>query len=305
MKKFSIIIPVYNVEKYIKKCLDSIFEQSFKDFEVIVVNDGTKDNSMDIVKNYDVQVINQKNMGLSEARNNGVKSAKGEYILFIDSDDYIEKDLLKEINKSLDNNPDLVRFQAKDIIDDNTVIYKEKGFNNLDGVKAFEKIASYHYVEPACFYAIKRTYFNKNNFSFKKGKYHEDFGLMPLVIYKSNIVNSIEYCGYCYVRREGSITTHNDYNKTIKKVEDTIYHYDYLISEVDKDKKDNTFFKSFISNSILIKITELKRKDYKKYLKELKERKIFENLLNDTKGRKLKNFLLKMSPKVYYRIKGK
>ena len=113
MPKFSIVIPVYNVEKYIKRCLDSVFNQSFKDFEVIVVNDGTKDNSMDIVENYDVKIITQKNQGLSVARNTGVKKAKGEYIIFLDSDDYIEKDLLKNINKSLDNNPDLVRFKYK------------------------------------------------------------------------------------------------------------------------------------------------------------------------------------------------
>ena len=77
MPKFSIVIPVYNVEKYIKRCLDSVFNQSFKDFEVIVVNDGTKDNSMDIVENYDVKIITQKNQGLSVARNTGVKKAKG------------------------------------------------------------------------------------------------------------------------------------------------------------------------------------------------------------------------------------
>ena len=77
MPKYSIIIPVYNVEKYIKKCLDSVFSQTDKDFEVIVVNDGTKDNSMDIVKKYDVKIINQKNQGLSVARNRGVKEAVG------------------------------------------------------------------------------------------------------------------------------------------------------------------------------------------------------------------------------------
>ena len=99
MPKFSIIIPVYNVEKYLKKCLDSVFNQTYKDYEVIVVNDGTKDNSMDIVKDYDVKVINQKNQGLSAARNAGVKKATGEYLIFLDSDDYWEKDLLKELSK--------------------------------------------------------------------------------------------------------------------------------------------------------------------------------------------------------------
>ena len=116
MPKFSIIIPVYNVEKYIGKCLESVMNQTYKDYEVIVVNDGTKDNSMDIVKNYPVKIIEQENQGLSVARNTGVKKAKGEYIIFLDSDDYIEKDLLKNINKSLDNNPDLVRFQIQEVI---------------------------------------------------------------------------------------------------------------------------------------------------------------------------------------------
>ena len=111
--KFSIIVPVYNTEKYVKRCLDSIKSQSFKDYEVIIVNDGSTDNSSDTISKYPYKVINQENQGLSMARNNGVKDANGEYLIFLDSDDYIEKDLLKEINKSLSNNPDLVRFKIK------------------------------------------------------------------------------------------------------------------------------------------------------------------------------------------------
>ena len=122
MPKFSVIIPVYNVEKYIKKCLDSVFNQSFKDYEVIVVNDGTEDRSMDIVEKYDVNIINQKNSGLSSARNAGVKKSKGEYIIFLDSDDYWEEDLLKEIALSTKNNPDIVRFQIQEVQDNKTII---------------------------------------------------------------------------------------------------------------------------------------------------------------------------------------
>lgn len=81
--------------------MDSVFSQTDKDFEVIVVNDGTKDNSMDIVKKYDVKIINQKNQGLSAARNRGVKEAVGDYLIFLDSDDYWEKNILKELSKSL------------------------------------------------------------------------------------------------------------------------------------------------------------------------------------------------------------
>ncbi len=97
MPKYSIIIPVYNVEKYIKKCLDSVFSQTDKDFEVIVVNDGTKDNSMDIVKKYDVKIINQKNQGLSAARNLGFEVAKGDYLWFVDSDDWLRDNSLAEV----------------------------------------------------------------------------------------------------------------------------------------------------------------------------------------------------------------
>lgn len=303
MPKFSIIVPVYNVEKYIKKCLDSIFNQSFKDFEVIVVNDGTKDNSMDIVKKYDVKVINQENSGLSEARNTGVKSAKGEYIIFLDSDDFIEKDLLKKINDSLKNKPDVVRFQIQDYKDGEvTNKYNEEPFENLDGVEALKKITNYHYVENAWAYAIKRSYYEKEKFSFKKGTYHEDFGLTPLIIIKAKKVNSIDYLGYNYVQREGSIMSSKDYEKTKKKVEDFYNHYKYLISEVDKLKVDTTYFKSFISNSLILKITELKSNEYKEYKRKLKEEKVFDNTLSDTISRKIKKMLVKVSPKLYYKI---
>ena len=93
--KFSIIVPVYNTEKYLKRCLDSIKSQSFKDYEVIIVNDGSTDNSSDIISKYPYKIINQENLGLSRARNNGVKEASGDYLIFLDSDDYIEKDLLE------------------------------------------------------------------------------------------------------------------------------------------------------------------------------------------------------------------
>ena len=304
MPKFSIIIPVYNVEKYIKKCLDSIFDQSFKAYEVIVVNDGTKDNSMDIIKEYNVKIINQKNQGLSEARNTGAKKAKGEYLIFIDSDDYIDKDLLKEINKSLKNNPDIVRFQIREVYEDDkeSKDYKETPFINKNGVDAFNLITKYHFVENAWAYAIKRSYYEDNNYSFKKGTIHEDFGLLPLVIIKANIVNSISYIGYNYLQRKGSIMSQKDYEKTKKKVSDFYNHYKYLIEEINKTKLDSKVFKSFISNSLILKICELNDKDYKEYKKILKEQKVFDNLLEDSFVRKIKKLLFKISPKITSKI---
>ena len=300
--KFSIIVPVYNTEKYLKRCLDSIKSQSFKDYEVIIVNDGSVDNSSNIISKYPYKIINQENLGLSIARNNGVKVSSGDYLIFLDSDDYIEKDLLKEINKSLTNNPDLVRYQIKEVFDNKSDInYKEIPFENKDGVEAFKLITKYHFVENAWAYAIKREYYLKEKFSFKKGTYHEDFGLMPLVIIKSKVVNSIDYAGYCYYQRDGSIMNNNDYTKTRKKVKDFYNHYLYLVKEINKTKLDKSYFMSFISNSLILKITELEGKDYKEALNRLKKDKVFDNLLDDNLGRKIKKVLLKVSPKLYYR----
>lgn len=304
MPRFSIIIPVYNVEDYIKKCLDSIFQQTFSDYEVIVVNDGTKDNSMDIVKNYPVKIINQPNSGLSEARNNGVKSATGDYLIFLDSDDYWENDLLKKVNESLSNKPDVVRFQIQEIYENGRKTeYQENSFVNKSGEEAFKLLTSYHFVENAWCYAIKRKYYNKEKYSFKKGALHEDFGLIPLVIIKAQKVNSISYVGYNYVQRGGSIMSSRDYKKTLKKVNDFYNHYLYLKEEIDKVDIDSRVFKSFIANSMILKICELSGKDYKKYKKKLKGEKVFDDILDDTFLRKFKKVFLKISPKVYYKVR--
>lgn len=304
MVKFSIIIPVYNVEQYIEKCLDSVFNQTYKNFEVIVVNDGTEDNSIDIIKKYDVKLINQKNQGLSAARNNGVKEATGEYLIFVDSDDYIEKDLLEQINNNLENNPTIVRYQAIDVIEKREINRYEEEFYNKNGKDAFSAITEYHYVEPAWLYAINRKYYLENNFEFKTGAYHEDFGLIPLVIYKSEKVNSINYCGYCYLKRTGSIMNTTSYEKDIKKMDDMLIHYNYLMNEISKIKGDNKIIVSFISNSVIMKLLSLKKDDYKKYLKVLRDKKVFDNLLDNTLPRRIKKMLIKISPKLFYRIKG-
>ncbi len=300
MPKFSIIIPVYNVEKYLKKCLESVFNQTYRDYEVIVVNDGTKDNSMKIVDKYDVTTIYQENQGLSAARNTGVRYAKGEYLLFLDSDDYIDKYLLEKINDSLDNNPDIVRFQIREIYESTSdkKDFKEEAFTNKNGVEAFKRICNYHFVENAWAYAFKRKYFIYNKYEFKKGTIHEDFGLIPLVIMKAKKVNSISYIGYNYLQREGSIMSQKDKEKTKKKVTDFYNHYSFLIEEIDKTDLDSKVFKSFISNSLIIKICELEGQDYKEYKKLLKDNKVYDNLLTDSFIRKTKKVLFKISPKL-------
>ena len=100
MKKLSIIIPCYNTEKYINKCLDSVLNSTLKDIEVIIINDGSKDSTLDIIKSYKdkrIIIIDKENDGVAMARNDGIKKATGEYITFIDSDDYIEPTMYEEM----------------------------------------------------------------------------------------------------------------------------------------------------------------------------------------------------------------
>lgn len=302
MPKFSIIIPVYNVEKYIDGCLKSVMNQTYKDYEVIVVNDGTKDNSMDIVKKYDVKVIEQKNQGLSAARNTGVKHAKGDYLIFLDSDDSWNKDLLKELSKSIKNNPDVVRFQIQETYEnsDDVKPFNEQSFEDKNGVEAFNMISSYHFIENAWCYAIRRDYYKKNKFSFKVGTIHEDYGLTPLIIIKAEKVNSIEYIGYNYLQRQGSIMSSTAYEKIQKRVEDMYEHYLFLINEIDKTKLDSKVFKSYAANNILLKLLELNKEDYKKYSKRARKDKIVNNLLADTLARKIKKLIVRISPRLYY-----
>ena len=301
MPKFSIVIPVYNVENYLKRTLDSVFNQTYQDFEVLVVNDGCTDKSMEIAKKYNVKIINSKRVGVSEARNIGEKQATGEYLLFLDSDDYWEKELLEKVNQSLANNPDIVRFQVRTVTDNNEITnYKEEEFTGLSGIDAFNKIVTFHFIESIWCYAIKRSYYEKENFKFKKDRIHEDFGLTPLIVIKASKVNSISFIGYNYYRRSGSIMNTSDYQWTQRKVKDFYEHYQYLKKEIEKEKGDTSIFKSYISNSMLKKICELDKKDYKEYKKKLKQDHVENNLLTDTLSRKMKKMIVSISPKFYY-----
>ena len=309
MVKFSIIVPVYNTEEYLERCIESILKQTFEDFEIILINDGSTDNSKKIIADYQkqypekIKVVNKKNGGLSSARNKGVSKAKGEYILFVDSDDYIEKGLLKTLNTKTKDCPDLIRFQIKEIRDNKICMHRELPFETVKGDKAFKKIIKYHYVETAWCYAYRREFYKKNKFSFSEGKYHEDFGLIPYVIMCASKVKSIGYVGYNYVIRSGSIMTEVNYEKNKKKAEDFLYHYKNLVDKMDNSDCNNIdVYKSFLANSAILKSLELNSKDYKNYVKALRNLKVFNNLLHDTWQRKVKKIGIRLSPRLYYKV---
>lgn len=125
--KISIVIPVYNVEKYLRTCLDSVVNQTFKDIEIVIVNDGSKDGSLDILKEYEsrypklITVYSTENRGVSHARNYGIARSHGEYLLFVDSDDYIEPDMCEKLyEKASKDNNDIVICKYYDIYQNET-----------------------------------------------------------------------------------------------------------------------------------------------------------------------------------------
>ena len=151
-KMISVIIPVYNVEKYLCECIDSVLGQTYQDYEVILVDDGSTDSSGTICDKYAetnsrIKVIHRKNGGLSEARNTGFDAANGEYIYFLDSDDYIRADALERMHEaSKKTNADIYFFEAEVFYDDkenvdNSVLYERKSdYGTISSGKAAKKM---------------------------------------------------------------------------------------------------------------------------------------------------------------------
>lgn len=236
--KISVIVPVYNTEKYLSKCLDSILNQALKEIEVIVVNDGSKDNSQQIIEQYkekDSRIISiiKSNGGLSDARNCGIEKANGEYLAFIDSDDYIDPIMLKTML-------DLAEKHESEIVMCDLVKVDENGneFRDLpqspqlpekiilkDDFTIFGEMSCF-----ACNKIFKKSLFEKHQF--KKGIHFEDIELIPKLVLDSTIISKINQPFYKYFERQDSITkTHTakglDMFFAINAVSDYFYKSNY------------------------------------------------------------------------------
>ena len=303
MIKYSFIVPVYNTEKYLKKCLDSILKQKIKDYEIIVVNDGSTDNSEKIIKGYltkKLKYIYQKNEGLSSARNTGVLNATGKFLIFVDSDDFIDQDFLEVIDKNLKEDIDVL----KEIYNNDVIEYHEKEFNNLTGYDAFSIICKYHFVENSWAYVYNRKFWLNNNFAFTKGIYHEDFALTPLILMKAKSVSSIDYLGYNYAIRKGSIMSKGDYEKEKKKCFDVINATIRMKKEIlNYNPQNKELFLSFIANCAIEKARVLNKEDFKKYQKILKENGILNDIIANNIVRKLKKIIINLNLKFYLKLK--
>lgn len=217
--KLSIIVPVYNVEQYIRKTLDSIFSQNTDDdyFEVIIVNDGSSDNSMKVVcefveRHKNIVVINQTNKGLSSARNVGIKAAKGDYVWFVDSDDWIE-------NKSINYILELVNERIADVFVFGISEYDEESGDLvknrilMDGAISVETdllgcLKNNIEITPMQIYVIRLDFIKENNLMFVENILHEDMEFAPRMLVNANKIVIDSHCIYCYLKRSsGSITS--------------------------------------------------------------------------------------------------
>lgn len=221
--RFSIIIPVYNVENYLEECLDSVIAQTYKDYEIICINDASSDDSYNILKKYEkrnkniIVLNNELNKGLSYSRNKGISVAKGEYILFVDSDDYISINALYELDAVLQNN-------SIDILNFNYIVQKEGVWSNervylsdneyednleiISGQKWIIEADKNGFLNMmACNKVYKRKFLLDNGILFYEGILHEDLLFCIESFLRADRTLTISNYIYIYRRRDGSIST--------------------------------------------------------------------------------------------------
>ncbi|VBB44605.1 Glycosyl transferase, family 2/glycosyl transferase family 8 [uncultured Paludibacter sp.] len=244
---FSIIIPVYNVEKYLRECLDSVLMQNYTEFEVICVNDGSTDKSLNILNEYKTKynnliVIDKKNSGTAAARNEGMRAAKGEYIWFVDSDDWILPDALSVLDEKLKaNHPEILCFNGKLKYESNGKEEEDTGVteNNLNGWEYYNKYAltsrKFHFV-CVVLRLYKREFLLKNNLFFESGIAHEDNLWVPKVMYYTNSVDCIPHTLYVYRIRSGSKMQTFSEEKIFDIIKVANKLSDFFIPKADIDK---------------------------------------------------------------------
>ncbi|HLP04515.1 MAG TPA: glycosyltransferase [Paludibacter sp.] len=225
--RLSIIIPVYNVAEYLPQCLDSVFMQDLTGCEVICINDGSTDNSRAILTEYqkkfpELIIVDTQNGGLSAARNSGLKVAQGEYVYFLDSDDYLYPGVVSEMLRFAEGKK--LEVACFNVLKNGKRPYFENDFKNEDiltGVeycKRFFQNFGFYYPAPVWMYLYKRIFLVNNNLYFSEGKLHEDEDFTPRVMFYANRVSLLNISvQYHRVGREGAITN----STTIKHLSDS------------------------------------------------------------------------------------
>lgn len=209
--KFSIVVPIYNVEQYLEQCLESLQAQDYKDYEVICVNDGSTDRSREILTAWESQmpqmrVIDRENGGLSAARNTGLNAAQGDYVVFVDSDDWVDPTMLSTL-ATVTRDEDMICFACRRTDNNATDILPTEqttGWNYYNRHALEHRIIPFVCVWQRCY---RREFLLKNNLFFREGILHEDNEFTPRACLKANSVTIIPDTLYHYRVRPNSIMT--------------------------------------------------------------------------------------------------
>lgn len=302
----TVIINVYNREKYIKKCIDSVINQTYKNLEILIINDGSTDNTLKICKTYRdkrIKIITTKNQGLSLSRNVGIDNAKGEYLYFIDSDDFIESDTIEYLyNLCKKYKSDFSTCEPLIIYDYN---YKNK--QPREKIKVLNKqqmlkkvLISEKYKNSTWNKLIKKELYN--NVRFENRIINDVVVTYKLVLKSEKIVYSNQK-KYCYLKHQNAIT-----RTGYEKIDRTSDYYKAIIERYEYIKK---IYPNMIENNIgllraILKLYLIKNKQIEEYLKEQNAIDLFNKtfsfrmLFADAQLKeKIKIILFRINPKLY------
>lgn len=270
MPKVSIIVPVYNVEKYIERCLDSLVNQTLKDIEIIIVNDGSTDGSKEIIQKYlnkykNIVYLEKENGGLSSARNYGIPYAKGEYIGFVDSDDYVEITMYEKMyNKAIEEKSDMVEC---DFIWE----YPNKKREDIGKIYSDKKEAIVEARVVAWNKIIKKDIIEKTKITFPEGLRYEDIEFFYKIVPYLNKISFVKETLVHYVQRESSIAnTQNERTGEIFKIWENVLNY-YIENNIFNEYRSELEYSytRILLCSSLKRITKVKDRKVRKALIKL------------------------------------
>lgn len=281
--KISVIVPIFNAEEYIDRCVSSLVLQKYKNIEIILVDDGSNDRSLEICNSYkkiydNIKVFSKTNTGVSDTRNYGISKSTGDYITFVDSDDCISKDYVVSIVKKLqENNCDLIR-TGYTLIKNNrekklTYIKQKQKIQNFEDV--INGMLTTNLFNSSCMFFIKRSFLIENGIKFdKKIKYGEDL-LFSIECYsKAKKIIYLNNYGYFYMFNNKNASSTTDVEKRIKYCKDNIFVYSKLYEY--NLKKDYISFNIYNKISYAMKFVLLYNNvNYKKF------EQIIKGILND------------------------
>lgn len=280
MPKVSVIVPIYNVEKYLEKCINSLLSQTLEDIQIILVNDGSKDNSGNISKEYEknnkdrVIYVEKENGGLSDARNYGLKYATGDFIAFLDSDDYIEKNAYEEMyNKAIEENADYVECDFIWEFPNKIRMDKQYPYKNKKEMLSFVRVVAWNKL-------IKRQLITGNNLEFPKGLRYEDVEFTYKLIPFINKFAYVDKPFIHYVQRKGSIANvQNERTAEIFTVLDNVteFYKKNNIYEKYRDELEYNYARYLLCSSL-------------KRMCKIKDKTIREKLLTESWERLNLNF---------------